>query len=84
MPLKIALAQMNFLVSECAGYRAENACLVAKCDSLELRLDAAVKYCDELSLKLKEQIDAGILIKSFYVKELFPACELEQLLRSLV
>lgn len=58
MPLKVTLAQMSFMVSECAGYRVENARLAAKCESLDLKLEAAVKYCDELSLKLKERIDA--------------------------
>lgn len=61
MPLKVALAQINFLVFECAGYRAKNVRLKDKCESLEAKLEATVKYCDELSHKLKEKIDAGEL-----------------------
>ncbi|KMZ75668.1 Hypothetical protein ZOSMA_111G00190 [Zostera marina] len=59
--IKVALAQINFLVFECAGYRAENVRLKDKCESLEAKLEATVKYCDELSHKLKEKIDAGEL-----------------------
>lgn len=51
IPLKVAYAQVNFLVSENASYQTENTRLNAKIDSLNLKLESTMMYCQELSIQ---------------------------------
>ncbi|KMZ60973.1 Hypothetical protein ZOSMA_55G00230 [Zostera marina] len=60
LPLKVAYAQVTYLVSENANYHSEIDRVDAKCDALALKLEATMKYCEDLSLKLQERLEADL------------------------